>query len=208
MTTAKTALQEQVGYYTALEGSLSSGNTSSLDSLTKGVSDLSSNLSKLYSSSKELENGAKSLYDGVNTLSTGVNTLHNGSSEMKNGLASLSDGTSKLYIANTQLSDGAKTMADGASTLSDGMSRFNKEGIGVIANAINSDLKDVSSRLEKLQDLANEYNNFTMLSDGNQGTAKFIMVMDGIHKEDSSKETAVTNEDKRNDNEVLEEERE
>ncbi len=161
MTTAKTALQEQVGYYETLETALSSGNTGSLAELTKGVSDLSSNLSQLASKSKTLESGAKSLYDGANKLSGGVNTLHSGSKEMKKGLGTLSDGTSKLYNANTQLADGARTIADGANTLSDGMSKFNKEGIETICNLVNGDLKDVSSRFEKLQELANEYNNFS-----------------------------------------------
>lgn len=52
-------------------------------------------------------------------------------------------------------------MQIGANTLSDGMSKFNKEGIETICNLVNGDLKDVSSRFEKLKELANEYNNFS-----------------------------------------------
>ena len=161
----------------------------------------------MYDKSGELASGASSLYNGTTLLAKGTQDLSNGSSDMKKGLSTLSNGASSLTSANNQLTDGASTLLDGANTLSDGMSKFNQDGIKKLCGYINGDLKDVSSRLEKLQELANEYDNFTMLSDGNQGTTKFIMVMDGIHKEDSSKETAVTNEDKRNDNEVLEEER-
>ena len=45
--------------------------------------------------------------------------------------------------------------------------------------------------LEKLQELSEDYNNFTMLNDGNKGNVKFIMIMDSIKKEEDSKQDII-----------------
>ncbi len=68
---------------------------------------------------------------------------------------------------------------------------FNEEGIDKICDYINGDLKDISARLEKLQELSEDYNNFTMLNDGNKGNVKFIMIMDSIKKEEDSKQDII-----------------
>ena len=47
------------------------------------------------------------------------------------------------------------------------------------------------ARLEKLQELSEDYNNFTMLNDGNKGNVKFIMIMDSIKKEEDSKQDII-----------------
>lgn len=92
-----------------------------------------------------------------------------------------------LKDALNQLTAGTEELANGATKLAEGMSKFDKEGIQKICSYVNGDVKDVATRLEKLQKLSEEYNNFTMLEDGNQGNVKFIMMMDGI-KKDKSKE--------------------
>lgn len=170
--TAKGTLNAQIAVYTKLGTEFSNGDKSTLTALSKGVNQLaqganklSSGASTLSSSSKKLESGAKSLYDGADKLSNGVNTLHSGSKEMKNGLYTLNQGATKLYNANVQLVTASKTISDGASTLSNGITKFNKEGIQTLCNYIGGDLKDISLRFEKLQELSNEYNNFTAIDD-------------------------------------------
>lgn len=143
----------------------------SVNKLAKGSTEISDNtkklkagVSKLSSGADTLSDGAKSLYDGTEALSDGIQTLYEGSKEMNKGLNTLNDGSAKLLDANNQLTAGASTLSDGANTLANGMSKFNKEGVQSICNLVNGDLKDISLRLEKLQELAEEYNNFTALN--------------------------------------------
>ena len=167
---------------------------SGIDAIYDGASGLQVATETLASKSTELSQGADSLYKGTTQLSNGTKALNAGSSEMKTGLNTLDYSTSKLTDANNQLTDGAETLASGTETLADGITKFNKEGIERICSFANGDFKTLSTRLEKLQDLANEYNNFTMLNDGNSGEVKFIMMVDSIKKDDDKKQEAIIDE--------------
>lgn len=125
---------------------------------------------------------------GANQVIDGVNALAYGSSQMKDGLNTLDSGARQLSIASNQLTDGANTLSVGTTTLAEGMTKFNDEGIDKICNYINGNLKDVKVRIEKLQDLSNEYNTFSMLNDNDKGTVKFILITDSLNKNSLSKE--------------------
>ena len=124
-------------------------------------------------------------------MSEGTATLNSGSTQLKQGLNTLDAGGTKLGTASNQLTEGANTLSEGATTLAEGITKFNEEGIDKICDYINGDLKDISARLEKLQELSEDYNNFTMLNDGNKGNVKFIMIMDSIKKEEDSKQDII-----------------
>ena len=164
---------------------------SGVDALANGTDSLQSGVNTLASKSEELSAGAKELYDGTKELSSGTKILHEGSNEMKSGLDTLSSGTSSLTDANNLLTDASADLSDGVSSLANGVSKFNREGINPICNYINGDLKDSSLRLEKLQELADDYDNFTMLDAEATGSVKFIMIMDGIKSNDNNKEEAI-----------------
>lgn len=185
-----------------------------LSSLQSGMSEISAGIDGLLDGEKTLKTGidtlssvtdekiltgAEALYGGTVELEKGTQTLNAGSSEMKKGLNTLSSGALGLNEASNQLTAGANTISEGANTLARGVSKFNKEGVQTLCNYINRDVKDISSRLESLQDLANKYNNFTMLSDGNQGKLKFIMIMDGIKKDSEMKEEVILSDNKENE---------
>ena len=174
---------------------------SGIDAIYNGASALQVGTETLATKSNELSQGANSLYKGTTQLSNGTKALNAGSSEMKTGLNTLDYSTVKLADANNQLTDGAETLATGAETLADGILKFNKEGIEKICSFANGDFKTLSTRLEKLQDLANEYNNFTMLNDGNSGEVKFIMMVDSIKKDDDKKEEAIIENKNKESNE-------
>ena len=129
-----------------------------------------------------LGNGLKQLTSGLSQLNEGANTLANGTNQVNAGASTLADGTN-------QVNEGANTLADGIKT-------FNEEGIKKICNYINGDVKDLTSRVEKLTDLSKDYNNFTMLDGKNSGEVKFIMIADAVKKQEESeqnKEEAVLN---------------
>ena len=187
-----------------------SSSKESLTTVTKGMTTLrnamtqvNAGLGQLNTASKKLPDalnqlsaGSKSLVSGTKTLSAGANKLSKGSTALKSGIQTLDTSTQQLTTANGQLTEGAKTLSDGATTLAEGIQTFNEQGIKKICNYINGDLKDVAERTEKLTELSKEYNNFTMLNDGNEGEVKFIMIIDAVKKQEESeqgKEDAILN---------------
>ena len=167
--------------------------SSGCDELLEGQTALKKGADTLASKTSELAEGSETLYQGTITLANGTKTLNSGSTEMKKGLSTLNNGASDLTNANNQLTEGAGTISDGVTTLANGITKFNKEGMQTICNYINGDLKKVSIKLEKLQELSNEYNTFTMLNDSNKGSVKFILIMDGIKKDSNNKENVILN---------------
>lgn len=158
--------------------------SSGFDSITEGTTEL-------IAGSNELKTGTSTLSQGTSKLQTGVGTLASGSKELKTGLSTLNSSSDMLNSANKQLLEGANTISDGAKTLAEGMSEFDEEGISKIVSLVNGDVKDLQTRIEKLQDLANEYNSFAGIEEGNEGTTKFIFLIDAI-KNDSKEEKQST----------------
>lgn len=154
----------------------------------KGIYSIKPVINQLAGNSTLLAKGSKELSGGANQVIDGVNALAYGSSQMKDGLNTLDSGARQLSIASNQLTDGANTLSVGTTTLAEGMTKFNDEGIDKICNYINGNLKDVKVRIEKLQDLSNEYNTFSMLNDNDKGTVKFILITDSLNKNSLSKE--------------------
>lgn len=66
------------------------------------------------------------------------------------------------------------------------MQEFDQNGIEKIVSYINGDLKDVQERVEKLQDLANDYNNFAGLENTEKGNVKFIFIIDSLKEKDDN----------------------
>lgn len=134
---------------------------------------------------KQVGNQAKRTFTSqvvsqMNTLGNGLNQLTSGLSKLNNGATTLANGTNQVN--------------DGATTLSDGIKTFNEEGIKKICNYINGDVKDLTTRAQKLTDLSKDYNNFTMLDGENDGEVKFIMIADAVKKQEDNernKEEAV-----------------
>lgn len=159
------------------------------DTLTTGIGVLKEGTNTLAQKTGELGAGANSLYQGTNKLVEGTSTLKTGSEEMKKRLSTLDNGGSQLLSANKQLVSGASTINEGAQKLAEGIDTFNKEGINKICDYINSNVKDIVTRVDKLSELSLQYNNFAMLEEGTNGNTKFIMIIDAL-KEENKKENA------------------
>lgn len=146
--------------------------------------------------SREVANQVKQ--EALSQVSKQMETLGTGLNELTNGLYKIDNGTSKLQ-------NGANELNTGANTLAEGVTKFNNEGIKQICNYINGDAKDITTRVEKLKELSKQYNNFTMLNDGEEGNVKFIMIMDGIKKEESNKQEAIIDNQNNSNNKKTEE---
>lgn len=175
--------------------------TAGSKSLKENLGNLNTAVGQLPEAINKITAGSSSLAEGTKTLQTGASNLNNGSKALKNGISSLDTNTKKLAEANNQLTEGTTTISDGVTTLTEGITKFNREGIDKICDYINGDLKDITNKLEKLQELSQEYNNFTMLNNGDKGNVKFIMIMDSIKKEEESKQEIIINDNKENKNE-------
>ena len=156
--------------------------------LTTGITQLKEGTITLAGKSKELTSGAKSLYKGTQDLSKGTSELSQGSSKMKQGLNTLDTSTAKLTVADDALTTGAITIKDGANTLYEGIFKFNEEGIKPICNLINGNVKNITKRVKKLGELSLEYNNYTMLEEGEEGTVQCILLTDAIKGESKQKQ--------------------
>ena len=120
----------------------------------------------------------------TNQVVSQMNTLGKSLGELTDGLSTLDNGVEKLSAGTNELDSGIEELAEG-------ITKFNTEGIDKICNYINGDLKDITTRIDKLEELANNYNNFTMLNNGDKGNVKFIMISDGIKSEEDSKEKMI-----------------
>ncbi len=90
-----------------------------------------------------------------------------------------------------QLTEGTSQLSEGASQLAEGMTQFDEDGIQKIYDLVMNNGKEMQVRMEKLQELAKEYNNFTMLNDTDDGTVKFIFLIDNLKKDTENKQEAV-----------------
>ena len=163
----------------------------------QGISAISSGFDQIAEGTTTLQNsvdtklatGAKQLYNGTESLKQGSSTLKSGSAQIKAGVNTLSTSGEQLSQASTQLSEGTSELASGSSELKSGIEQFNRDGVSKLTNLVNNKVKDFEARLEKMQDLANEYNQFSGKDGNAHGTVKFIMMTDKVEKKENASAT-------------------
>ena len=127
----------------------------------------------------------------TNQVVSQMSTLGNALDELTNGLANIDNGVSALSVGTNKLDSGALQLANGVKT-------FNEQGISKINNLVNGDLRNIASRIEKMNELANEYNNYAGIQNGMAGEVKFIMITDSTtgNGEVKKEEAVITTEAK------------
>ncbi|MQN00809.1 MAG: hypothetical protein DUD27_05450 [Lachnospiraceae bacterium] len=148
-----------------------------VDQLYKGGNTLVANNSKLTGGASKLSSGAGQISSGVSRLYSGAGTLFNGQNTLTSGLSTLYDGTNTL-------ADGAEKLTSGADKLHDGIVKLDKEGIEKLVNSYNGDIKPLANQLRAALDAGEDYQSFSGLADGKQGSVQFLYRMDGISKDD------------------------
>jgi len=139
---------------------------------------------------KQVANNMSALTDGLDELEDGLTSLDSGASNLQSGTSSLADGSDALKDGVQQLSDGTSSLEEGTKTYLEGVKEFDADGISKICDYINGDLKDLEERVRVLKDLADKYNTFSGLNEGDEGTVKFITVIDAIkYEEDTTDDT-------------------
>lgn len=174
---------------------------SGLDSLENGAGELSGGIGSLKSGAETLKNGTGELRKGAGELRGGSGDLRKGAGELKDGTNELRDGTEQLVTGTNTLNDGAGELRDGIRTLKDGvvtldegagtldegvlellegLFEFDEEGISRLTELFGDDVQDVVDRLKAVADSGKDYNTFTDLPEGMDGSVKFIIKTEGI----------------------------
>lgn len=130
---------------------------------------------------------------GAGELESGVIALKEGTSALKEGTASLKGGTGELYDAlltlkegSTALTEGVTQLKDGAMQLRDGLQELNEKGIQKLAEAVAvGDIGNLAARLRATLDVSKDYRSFSGISDGMEGSVKFVYRTASVKQEDS-----------------------
>lgn len=176
--------------------------TTGIKELGKGFDDISNGVGSLNDGATKLEAGTKGLYDGTGELLNGSNELANGAKELNNGTTALSTGskqikqglntlkesTTILVNGSNALTEGAETINKGSVELAEGITTFNQEAINKICEFVNSDIKEIALRAEKLQELSEEYKNFSKANENTAKEVKFILISDSVKEKEKKSE--------------------
>lgn len=175
--------------------------SSGADALSAGAGQVSAGADQVLDGSNQVAAGAASLSDGLNVLDAGLNTLNEkagalgtGATQLKNGTDQLAAGAGTLVANNVALNDGAAALSDGtgaivdgvgalsegAHQLADGIVEFNEEGIEKILNSYNGDIEPLMQRIQAVLDAGEDYQSYTAIADGVNGSVKFIYKTDAI----------------------------
>lgn len=173
--------------------------------LKKGAGDLATGAGKVADGASTLHKGASDLSDGLNTLDGGIGqlkekagSLSTRADQLKSGTDQLATGASTLVSNNQKLNDGAGTLSDGtdaiidgvgelsdgAHQLADGITEFSEDGIDEIINSYNGDIEPLVDRIQAVLDAGADYQTYTDIADGVNGSVKFIIKTDAVKAED------------------------
>ena len=107
-------------------------------------------------------------YSGLSTYTAGVSTAASGAKQVAGGLSQLKTGGESLVSGVSQLRDGAMQ-------LSDGMSEFCNQLSSKLGSLSGSEVAKVLPRISSMLDAAKNYNNYSGMADGTEGSVKFII---------------------------------
>lgn len=151
--------------------------------LNMGLQQLDAGVRQLADTEKgvpALKAGAAALHTGTAQLQAGTGKLVEGTNTLNSGAATLQAGIGTLYDGAAALDDGALELAAGCLTLKDGLFQLDKEGISKLTSLAGDDAQEAVDRLNAVMDAGKEYKTFTQLSDGMDGSVRFIIKTDEV----------------------------
>lgn len=126
--------------------------------------------------------GVAQAYQGAQALLEGAKKLSSGAAELKDGTIELKDGTHDLKDGGQELKDGVEELRDGSKELKDGTVEFNDEGIQKLVNLFEDDVQGLSDRMDAVKLAAQSYKSFSGITDGTEGSVRFVYKTAGIEK--------------------------
>lgn len=182
---------------TLVKGSDGFGELQTAKDSLDGVAKFVAGLKEYTAGVASAASGAQKLAEGTDQLNSGAHQLQSGASQLQTGAESLKNGTQSLKDGTSKLSSGADSLKDGAGKLKDGLQQYNDEGISKLTQ--NSDLDNLQTASKLISDIQNDddaYVNYSGISDGTDGTVKFIYKISTVKSEaDTEKDAASKSDD-------------
>lgn len=154
------------------------------NALKSGSSTLKEGTGQLKNGSSELSSGAAKLKEGSGALKDGAFSLKDGTTNLKGGAKTLYEGIAALQKGSNSLLSGVKQLSNGSMTLNDGLKQFKKEGVDVLVDAVNGDVKGLVNRFKAISKVSSHYKSYSGISDNMNGKVDFICKTDSIEKDE------------------------
>jgi putative membrane protein len=146
-----------------------------LETTLTGVSQFVEGLKTYTDGVDTASSGASSLVAGAQQVASGASQLSSGASQVASGAAELESGIDQLNSGIFTLKAGTDTLNSGSKTLLTAIIKYNNEGISKITKSDTvSTLKNDADLLDAIKEQGNSYNNYSGISDGTNGSVKFI----------------------------------
>lgn len=143
--------------------------------VSAGIDELQTKLGTGTADQPGLTTGVEALASGVSQLADGANELNQKSSTLKSGMSTLKNG-------GEQLVSGVGVLASGADTLASGIAEYKSEAIDKLADAFGGDIGKVTSRINAMKELSEDYKSYAGIKDGMNGSTKFIIETEAVSK--------------------------
>lgn len=172
-----------VSALTTIKGEMDEGklieNLKTLKAGTQAVQDgikkLSVNLNKkLAPGMQKLADEAGQLPDGISKLSGYMTQLSDGITQLAEKSSELTEGAAQIIDAEVKLKEGVDKLKDGSTKLGTGIGQLRSEATDKLSKLTDADIDAAVERVKATTDAAKEYTSFSGLSEGKQGTVKFI----------------------------------
>lgn len=137
-------------------------------------------LSGAESAKQTIASQIEAVQDNGYSLITGAKALSRGTQTLVDQIPTLTEGITALNDATGQIVDGVDRLNDGSHELADGMVEFDEDGISKIVNSYNGDIRPLTDRLQAILDAGKDYQSFTGVADGVNGSVKFVYKLDKI----------------------------
>lgn len=167
-------------------------NDKTLPYVMKALTDSTSEVASK-TSSYIAENVSKSVASSV-SYETALQVATNVSETVANSVANEVKNKSIESISGSlkELMTGVSKLDDGINELSSGISKFNAEGINKLSQMMNSNVKNVTTKVKNLTKLGEEYASFAGKTNNTDGETKFVLVIDSKKVEESVKDNSNT----------------
>ena len=129
--------------------------------------------------------GTAAITDGLDAIIDALNAqIIPGSEKVASGMTELSDAMPALAEGASVLSTGTQLAAEGSQDLTDGLRRFDSEGLAGLQSGINNKLEDIKQRIDALSEMSRSCTNCAGISDGAEGTVRFVFEVDAIEADE------------------------
>lgn len=189
------SLSESASTISGYAGQLRDSSTDLLDGNTKisnAMTQISGAIKQLKNGGKQIQNNNKAITDGADSIIQNTTSIKKGSKKLKKnspslrkatkqlsgGTKKLASGLKKLVKSTGTVADGISKLADGSGELSDGMNAFQDEAVEKLTDSM-ADMTEgigiLTDRVKGISNASKEYQSYSGLADGMEGTVKFVM---------------------------------